>query len=236
MSYNIPIPSYEPAQYTSMNDRYRNPHHELFEALKSGQYQSAVEYINGHHYELHSLTNQDFLLGEEANHYGVTLPLVADPNFRRALILYADSYVLYKFGLDYKNQYPEMLETWLQQHRFNDVDDPDIMMMINDTINDGGHGDVADNENNLMIKLMLDYGMDPNSVIYDKSLFLTAFDANNYQVMSYIAQNPRFNPSPDYLTYINEKVSLLDQIRESLISRFRPTAQSRKRTRYTFDE
>ena len=94
----------------------------------------------------------------------------------------------------------------------------------------------------IYLEVFLRHGVDPNTIITtddDASekipLFINAFRERNFPFMKVLAGHPKFQ-SKEALQQINQELSPLDEIRETLLAKTVPQAQSRKRSRYDPDD
>jgi len=215
------------SHYAPYMGEYRSPY-PFRRAIDQRQWQTAIEFIN-----------QDPYTFEKGP--------IDDLEYRQALINFASPTLLLNVSINNINTYPELLEVFLKTRDMN-VQDNNLELTLRDFIYEStdltagsGGGGV---QYNIIVKLMLEHGMSPNRLINGKSLVLLAFSAHNYILMNEILNHPQFVMLPEYLDIVNQQMAPLDQMRETMLQRLRPTSTlsngsnepSKKRSRYCFEE
>lgn len=166
---------------------------------------------------------------------------MSDPQYREYILRNAAPSQLLRFSRD-TPQYPELFQRFLEIMPRDIENHPDVMRMIEDLISDAGNsGPQEARIYNDEIIAMFNAGLSPNVNIDGEPIFLYAFRVHDYPLMSYLITNPQLQLKPEYLDIINQELIPLDQIRETMIQRLRPSPYglipepSRKRTRYALD-
>lgn len=142
--------------------------------------------------------------------------LIADSDFRRALMWWSSDDILLNLGSSYISEYPELLSALAQRGcDFTRVKQEQLGYIVCEALTLSRVSSEADH---LVIKLLLQAGLDPNFQVEGQSMLLLALQHNNLVAAKLLVNHPRLENRTQFLSTIDNMISCLIQLRQDLIA------------------